>query len=49
MAIRIGDLTFKVVDANNAPIKGVNVTFAVNPEDKVTLNIPTATSDLDGW
>jgi hypothetical protein len=41
-------LTFKVVDANNAPVKGAAVSFTVNPLNKVTLNIPTATSDLDG-
>jgi hypothetical protein len=37
-----------VVDANNAPIKGAVVSFVVNPDDKVTLNITSATSDLDG-
>jgi len=41
-------LTFKVVDASNTPIKGVNVSFAVNPSGKVTLNIPNAVSDLNG-
>lgn len=41
-------LTFKVVDASNAPVKGAVVNFAVNPAGKVTLNIPRATSDLDG-
>jgi len=41
-------LTFKVVDENNAPIKGATVAFAVNPVDKVTLNIAESISDLDG-
>lgn len=41
-------LTFRVVDASNAPIKGVTVDFVVNPEDKVTLNIPSAVSDSNG-
>lgn len=40
-------LRFRVVDANNSPVKGVLVNFAVNGTG-VTLNVPTATSDTDG-
>jgi hypothetical protein len=41
-------LTFKVVDASNAPIKGATVTFSVSPAGKVTLNSTTGTSNADG-
>lgn len=41
-------LRFRVVDANNSPVKGAAVTFAVVPASDVTLNIPTATSDTEG-
>ena len=41
-------LRFRVVDKNNTPVKGVNVTFAAVPASDVTLNISTAVSDSDG-
>jgi protocatechuate 3,4-dioxygenase beta subunit len=41
-------LRFRVVDKNNTPVKGVNVTFAAIPAGDVTLNIGTAVSDSDG-
>lgn len=41
-------LRFRVVDTNNAPVKGTLVDFAVNPSAYVTLNIASATSDTDG-
>lgn len=41
-------LTFKVVDASNAPIEGAKVTFAANPANVVSLNIPSAVSDSSG-
>ncbi len=41
-------LRFRVVDTNNAPVKGAVVDFAVNPSSVVTLNIASATSDTDG-
>lgn len=45
-------LTFKVVDASNAPIEGAKVNFSVNPSVSppvgVSLNIPSAVSDSAG-
>lgn len=41
-------LTFRVVDASNAPIAGAAVNFSVNPANLVTLNITSATSDSSG-
>ncbi|MDA7416475.1 Ig-like domain-containing protein [Xenophilus arseniciresistens] len=41
-------LRFRVVDANNTPVKGAKVSFSVNPAEYVTLNVPTATSDAEG-
>ncbi|WP_176955089.1 hypothetical protein [Rhodoferax sp. OV413] len=41
-------LRFRVVDTNNAPVKGTIVDFSVNPSSVVTLNIASATSDTDG-
>lgn len=42
------NLTFKVVDGSNTPIKGARVNFAVNPASSVTLNIGAAESNSDG-
>lgn len=42
------NLTFKVVDGSNTPIKGARVNFAVNPASSVTLNIASAESNSDG-
>ncbi|MDB5892965.1 MAG: hypothetical protein JWQ88_496 [Rhodoferax sp.] len=41
-------LRFRVVDKNNAPVKGAAVSFSVIPPNDVTLNIPSTTSDTDG-
>lgn len=41
-------LRFRVVDTNNAPVKGAAVDFVVNPSTTVTLNIASAVSDTDG-
>ncbi len=41
-------LTFQVVDANNAPIKGATVNFSVNPANSVTLNVTSAVSNASG-
>ena len=43
-----GVLTFRVVDKNNTPVKGVLVDFVVNPSIDVTLNIVQGTTDADG-
>ncbi|MBA3059783.1 MAG: hypothetical protein KJ614_14500 [Gammaproteobacteria bacterium] len=43
-----GVLTFRVVDKNNTPVKGVLVDFVVNPSNDVTLNIAQGTTDADG-
>lgn len=43
-----GVLTFRVVDKNNTPVKGVLVDFVVNPSIDVTLNIAQGTTDADG-
>ncbi len=40
-------LRFRVVDVNNTPVKGVNISFSIGAAP-VTLNIPTAVSDSDG-
>lgn len=41
-------LRFRVVDTNNAPVKGAIVDFLINPSSVVTLNITSANSDTDG-
>ena len=41
-------LTFRVVDKNNTPVKGVLVDFVVNPSTDVILNIPQSTTGADG-
>lgn len=43
-----GILTFRVVDKNNTPVKGVLVDFVVNPSTDVTLNISQSTTGADG-
>jgi protocatechuate 3,4-dioxygenase beta subunit len=40
-------LRFKVTDANNTPVQGAIVNFAVS-NNNVTLNIPQSTSDAEG-
>ncbi len=42
------NLTFKVVDGSNTPIKGAKVNFTVNPANSVTLNTTSADSNSDG-
>lgn len=41
-------LTFKVVDASNAPIKDAIVNFSINPAGGVVLNISSAKSNAEG-
>lgn len=41
-------LRFRVVDKNNAPVKGASVSFKATPPDDVVLNVTAATSDSDG-
>lgn len=41
-------LRFRVVDRNNASVKGAAVVFNVVPANAVTLNIPRAVSDSEG-
>ncbi len=43
-----GVLTFRVVDKNSTPVKGVTVDFVVNPSTDVVLNIVQGKTDADG-
>ena len=43
-----GILSFRVVDKNGTPVKGVTVDFVVNPSNDVVLNISQGKTDSDG-
>ena len=43
-----GILSFRVVDKNGTPVKGVVVDFVVNPSTDVVLNISQGKTDSDG-
>ena len=43
-----GILSFRVVDKNSTPVKGVVVDFVVNPSNDVVLNIAQGKTDSDG-
>ena len=43
-----GILSFRVVDKNGTPVKGVTVDFVVNPANDVVLNIVQSKTDGDG-